>query len=642
MVQDLVVPSDSSSDSDPEPNQGAPSSNGSDVPPFNDLVASTSEDIGIEDPDYSEAGVEHFNSLDYPSPQPPSSESEDDATEECEDANVRCTTRLADWAARAHDDGLAQLKINELLDILIEVGIPLPKDCRTLLKTPRRINTRRLCGGDYIYFGLELGIKQYYSMNPAGCNSNRPLQLLVNVDGTPLFKSTNHQFWPILVSCNGCQPFVVALYYGVRKPSPVEEFMQDFLEELQTLETHGISFDGSIQPWPLQLKGFVCDTPARAFLKCVKGHSGKYSCERCEIEGYRKSNRIIFLPQPQDNLALRTDAAFMNMNYLGTHQHAKSPLIDYGIPCVSAFCLDYMHLVCLGIVRRILNFMKDGPAVCRLSHKQLDLLSRHLVSFSGSMPSEFARQPRSLFDVSRWKATEFRQFLLYTGPIVLKDILSRKAYTHFMSLSVSVSILLDENNDKRGRYLQYARELLEYFVDNAQDLYSEIFVVFNVHSLKHLADDCEHFNCSLNDISAFPFENHLQLIKKKVRSAKNPIVQVSKRLRELEFCTLKKKSKCHKISTRQRDSCFLLTNDSLAFVKECRKEVFVCEIVRFDQTENFFTEPCHSKLFNIMYISRMPRNTRTRLVERRELLRKVVALPYKDGIVVFPVLHDMK
>ena len=30
---------------------------------------------------------------------------------------------------------------------------------------------------------------------------------------------------------------------------------------------------------------FICDTPARAFLKCVKSHTGYFSCDHCEVEG---------------------------------------------------------------------------------------------------------------------------------------------------------------------------------------------------------------------------------------------------------------------------------------------------------------------------------------------------------------------
>lgn len=92
------------------------------------------------------------------------------------------------------------------------------------------------------------------------------------------------------------------------------------------------------------------------------------------------------------------------------------------------------------------------------------------------MPSEFARQPRSLEELERWKATEFRQFLLYTGPVVLRKIVSKKKYEHFLTLTVGISILLDSNENKRNSYREYARELLEYFVRESKNIYSEIFV----------------------------------------------------------------------------------------------------------------------------------------------------------------------
>ena len=59
------------------------------------------------------------------------------------------------------------------------------------------------------------------------------------------------------------------------------------------------------------------------------------------------------------------------------------------------------------------------------------------------MPSDFARQPRGLEEVKRWKATEFRQFLIYSGPVVLKGILAGEYYKHFLCFSVAIKILLD-------------------------------------------------------------------------------------------------------------------------------------------------------------------------------------------------------
>ena len=35
----------------------------------------------------------------------------------------------------------------------------------------------------------------------------------------------------------------------------------------------------------VSIKCFVCDAPARSFLKCVVNHTGYSSCERCEIKG---------------------------------------------------------------------------------------------------------------------------------------------------------------------------------------------------------------------------------------------------------------------------------------------------------------------------------------------------------------------
>lgn len=48
-----------------------------------------------------------------------------------------------------------------------------------------------------------------------------------------------------------------------------------------------------------------------------------------------------------------------------------------------------------------------------------------------SQPIDIKRSIRDLDVLNFWKATEFRTFLLKTGPIVLNGKLSSEAYNHF-------------------------------------------------------------------------------------------------------------------------------------------------------------------------------------------------------------------
>lgn len=250
------------------------------------------------------------------------------------------------------------------------------------MKTPRTVAHIEKCGGQFIYLGIKNGITRCLE-HLDDFNSNH-IELQINADGVPLYKSTGIQVWPILGLFEGSYPFLIAVFCGESKRNNIEDFINEFLEEYQRLEQDGFSIRE--QHYTLRIQSVICDSPARQFIKCIKGHSGFYACERCTIKGEKIEHRMIFLSTSKP---LRTDEKFDNYGY-PKHQHFASPLINSSIKCVKEFPLDYMHLICQGVVKRILLYYKEGPRISRLSQTQLAIISQRLQAFRGKMPSEFA------------------------------------------------------------------------------------------------------------------------------------------------------------------------------------------------------------------------------------------------------------
>jgi hypothetical protein len=138
---------------------------------------------------------------------------------------------LAEWAV---EEKIAQSSLSKLLVILSLFHGNLPRDPRTLLKTPRNYELRQLINkdgqiyGQYYHFGIQNGISTYlrYATVPEA-----KIRLKFNVDGLPLFKSSSTEFWPILcnITDSVSKPFVVGLYCGKGKPVDVSDFLKDFL-----------------------------------------------------------------------------------------------------------------------------------------------------------------------------------------------------------------------------------------------------------------------------------------------------------------------------------------------------------------------------------------------------------------------------
>ncbi|KYN28154.1 hypothetical protein ALC57_02435 [Trachymyrmex cornetzi] len=178
--------------------------------------------------------------------------------------------------------------INALMEILRHTPHSqlktLPKDARTLLKTPKKTaEIVALSGGSYYHFGLtntlQILLLHYKSMS---LNVSK-INLLINIDGLPLFRLSPSSFWPILLSDDILnQVHIVGLFYDQKKPKNANEFLQRFVEELISLVQRGYHSDLFNCDIKVNVKTIICDAPAKSFILNIKGHDYS-SCTKYTI-----------------------------------------------------------------------------------------------------------------------------------------------------------------------------------------------------------------------------------------------------------------------------------------------------------------------------------------------------------------------
>lgn len=460
------------------------------------------------------------------------SESESEINTAIENSNVM--DQLRQWALIYPP--LTHTRLEQLMDILRHQFPNLPKSAKTFLGTNSnecKIETFEK-DEEFVYFGIKANLEKCINFK---FHETTNIELLINVDGVPLFKSSRKQFWPILCQVfnhhNCYKPFVVAIYCGNNKPTDTEQYLAKFIEEINTLQKTGIMISNRF--FNVSIKAFICDRPARSLLKNMKNHGGYYACERCTVAGRRYKKRTVY-PLSNDSEP-RTNESFRNQSN-PEHHTGKSPLllIEPEIDLVQQFVLDPMHLLFLGVMKKLLDCWVDGSVNKKLKISNSDKTRLSCLLMKIKVPSEFQRSTRSLTDFHKFKATEFQFLLLYAGPVVFKKKLPTTIYKHFLLLHVACRILF--SNDIALKKVKHAKFYLENFVSIAPLLYTLKFVVGNIHSLYHLADDVEFMQCCLSLVSSYAFENLLGKIKRLLRTGNNPLAQICRRFTEMDssFC----------------------------------------------------------------------------------------------------------
>lgn len=491
--------------------------------------------VDFEDSDYSPIQSDDDSSDNDPS-DPGSSDEAPESSDE-EDSGSRSSFRslLAGWAS---SNRICHSSIEKLLAIcrMQPWGNSLPKSARTLLKTPRSVTVKRLTMGEYHHFGILSGITRVLNNIPLNKIPNN-IEMFVNIDGLPIAKSSGSQFWPILGEIRGIgcrKPFLIGLYHGNSKPLEPNEYLEDFLADVHELRANGFEFKGKL--FHFRGVAFICDAPAKAYIKFVKSHTAYFACNHCTTEGDYVAHRVVY---PQLDAALRTNESFRNKDQ-EEHHTGESVLEQLDIDMVQDFPCDPMHLLYLGINRKILLNLMKGPLNVRLRRLNFEQICSNMESFRDHIPSEYARKTRSLKLIDRFKATEHGMFCSFVGPVALAQQVSTRVYNNFLVFHVVVRIL--SSNEYCRILNDYAYQLLKMFIEECESLYGAQFISYNVHCAIHLPADVLRFG-SLPNFTAYSFENYLQTLKKMLRKHDRPLQQIVKRVTEYENCVFQELKK---------------------------------------------------------------------------------------------------
>lgn len=472
--------------------------------------------------------------------------------------------------------------MDALLAILRDKIPNIPKSSKTLLQTPtQKTVTKTLSNnGKYWHFGLK---NIFEAIAFCGISLPALIELKINIDGIPIFNSSTSQCWPILCSIKNVslKPMVIGIYCGETKPGKIgdsvatDEYLGVFILEASSMYVDGFYIDDV--HYTVKILVFINDIPASALVKKTKGHTGRCSCTKCDTLGIRFSNsRSVSFPHVGNP---RTNESFREQSQI-EHHNGTSPLVELPyLDMVRDFPCEYMHLLCLGVQKKNLTLWTSGSQPYSLTTVQRQNIEKELKSITSYFPSDFNRKHLDLSEVTRWKATQFRTFLLYVGIVVLKDNINEDIYNHAILLHVATTICMVEDY---FIHLDLAHKMFLDYIKVFSHIYGSHMVSINIHNLAHVTEDVKRFG-KLDNFSAFPFENKLGEIKRLLRSGNKPLEQIANRIHESfnadlynQAKDMKTKKQCTSTYVELKDfslkrddtNCWFLTNDKRIYMFE--------------------------------------------------------------------------
>ncbi|XP_051171576.1 uncharacterized protein LOC127288266 [Leptopilina boulardi] len=460
--------------------------------------------------------------------------------------NIKCTCGLDYNLTTESSNYVIAVDLKYQLEVLFK-----DEEIKTgLLKNIRDIMLRKNDSGKIndVYDGL------LYKKLQRKYPENDFITLNFNTDGAPLCNSAKKSFWPLQVTVQELPPklrfkYPILAGLSINKKEPTWKFMnsymQLFVNQMELLAEKGIQITDengmSLTLKVLPLYSSV-DSVARPILQNRLQYNAYYGCSWCYEKGVYDS-RAIRYPVKENDAKLRTvkshkkDCKDVEKFKKPTIRGIKGTsvllsLLTFDI--VWGFPVDYLHAVLLGVVKYIFNIWIEANII---TTGNLRKLNEKLLQMTP--PQEIHRQPRPINEKAKWKASEWRSFLLFYSVICLKDLIPAEVLNHYALLVESIFILLKDSISEEE--LRICEEKLLIFVAKLQEMFGNSVMTFNIHSLLHLVESVRRTG-PLWTTSTFPFEGAIFYLKQAVTGPKGVFDQIAKRtLLKLSFdYTLKK------------------------------------------------------------------------------------------------------
>jgi hypothetical protein len=299
---------------------------------------------------------------------------------------------------------------------------------------------------------------------------------------------------------------------------------------------------------------------------------------------------------------------------------------------ISNIPIDSMHLLYLGVMKKLLLIWYEGKRPHKLSPRELTSISRNIIAYKYCIPRNFNRKCRPLNKLKFWKATELRLFLLYLGPFVLHKVLDSKRFNHFMLLHTSVYILATEGSSHE--WIQFAKQMLDTFVSQLRSVYYKEMLVYNFHTLLHISDEVLRHGC-LESFSAFRFENFMQTLKGLINSNSNQLVQVARRLSEGDSANLCQSSRTYIPTNSDKNLFFLTDSGDICHIKRWEPPILAAF---FKKKEDIRFYPFSSSKLGIYKVSDF---SEERSILKSSLRKQCIFLKDSDSVsgYIIPLCH---